>query len=217
MIEDCGSEMTDSERAGDCTSPREMLRAQMEQTQGAAKALAWVKLVLVRRRTFLMLLVALTMLVVAEPVPVMFWWGTGLLVVSHVLRVACAGYLAKDRQLACRGPYGWCRNPLYVGNLMVGVALALMSGRWVMLGVAVAVWLVTHMVTVASEEEFLKAKFGDDYTQYCGTVPRWTPRPPRTPNGGGAFSWREVVSNHEHTNILSVWLLAAIMFIEMVK
>lgn len=192
---------------------------------------------LARRRSLVGTASALVLLLVADPQPPMMAAGLALMVVAYALRVLCTGCIEKDETLAAHGPYAWCRNPLYVANLLAVLAFGLMSGRWLALPAVLAVWLATHVAAVTREERFLRGHFGARFEAYCACTPRWWPRRPRALEAGAAdlsantgaaptgqrscdaprFSWRRVLANDEHLNILSALLLAAMFFVEMVR
>ena len=67
--------------------------------------------------TFLGLLAAFALVAIGQPQPGLLFAGMGLMALAHVLRLVCAGYLDKDEKLVTCGPFGWCRNPLYIANL----------------------------------------------------------------------------------------------------
>ena len=71
------------------------------------------------------------------------------------------------------GPYGFTRNPIYVGMMvgLVGLAIAFDS-LWVLVMLA-PFWLVIRYGIVAREEDYLGRKFGDAYWGYCARVRRW--------------------------------------------
>lgn len=173
-----------------------------------------VQALLVRRRTSLGLVTALALVAVAQPVPTLLYTGIALMLLAHGLRVISTGYIDKDEQLATAGPFAWCRNPLYVANLMVVVAFTLMSGRLIVLPVMVLLWWLTHAPTVACEEQFLRRRFGAQFERYCEVVPRWIPRRPTNSNTE-RFSWRRVLNNAEHQNILSAWIFVAMFFVRL--
>jgi hypothetical protein len=43
------------------------------------------------------------------------------------------------------------------------------------------VWLLFHLFVLAYEEPTLRGSFGDEYKDFCATVPRWIPRFTRQP------------------------------------
>ena len=77
--------------------------------------------------------------------------------------------------LVTEGFFGVCRNPLYVGNMLIYLGVFLMHGNpyAVVIGVA-SYWLIYESV-IAAEEYFLRQKFGPGYADYCRDVPRWIP------------------------------------------
>lgn len=188
-------------------------------TGGASDALAGLRAFLIRRRTFLGLLAAFVLMAVADPTPALLAGGAVLMGLAHLLRLICAGYLDKDERLVTGGPFGWCRNPLYLGNLMVVVAFGLMSGRVVALPILALCWAATHAPTVAREEQFLGDKFGHSFERYCRTVPRWLPQRPAgcERESTGRFCWSRVIANGEHLNIISAWIVVAMFYVELVK
>jgi protein-S-isoprenylcysteine O-methyltransferase Ste14 len=75
--------------------------------------------------------------------------------------------------LVTHGPFALTRNPIYVGNTiaMLGLALVLRNG-W-MVGAAIAAAGLTHNLAVVREEAHLKAKFGKAWDDYAARVKRW--------------------------------------------
>ena len=93
-----------------------------------------------------------------------------------------AGHLAKDRQLATSGPYGYVRNPLYIGTLIVafGVVVAARS-IWLAL-IFAAVFSLVYLPVVELEEQHLREIFSD-YEAYASQVRRFRPARPRLASG----------------------------------
>lgn len=80
---------------------------------------------------------------------------------------------AKD--LVTEGMFSLCRNPLYVGNLLIYTAVFLMHGHPLVIVVGVGLFCFMYQCIVYAEEAFLAAKFGEGYVAYCAEVPRWIP------------------------------------------
>ncbi len=71
------------------------------------------------------------------------------------------------------GPYRLSRNPLYVGLLVLYVALALLAPTlWGLVLLPVAVLLVLWGA-ILPEERFLRQRFGAPYEEYARRVRRW--------------------------------------------
>lgn len=175
-----------------------------------------LKRFVIRRRTLMNLVLGLLMVGLADGSRTPYLIGAGLLLASQAVRVWAAGYIHKDERLVTNGPFAFTRNPLYLSNMVGAVAFLLMCGRWEMVIPVLAGWFLLHLPTVASEEEFLRGRFGEQYVDYCRRVPRWLPRRP-VAGDGRRFSLRRVLANREHVNILGGWLMAAVFYIEMVK
>lgn len=77
------------------------------------------------------------------------------------------------RTVLDRGPFRLSRNPLYVGLIVLDVALALMwPSAWALLLVPVGAALLSWGA-IAPEERYLSAKFGAEYDTYRHRVRRW--------------------------------------------
>jgi protein-S-isoprenylcysteine O-methyltransferase Ste14 len=56
------------------------------------------------------------------------------------------------------------------------VGQGLFFGGWLLFGYAAGIALIFHLFVVFWEEPHLRRKFGADYEDYCGRVPRWLPK-----------------------------------------
>ena len=82
------------------------------------------------------------------------------------------------RRLVVTGPYRFMRNPMYTGAAIMLIGEALTFPRLTMpMLVTLALFVVmTNAFVLVYEEPHLRAKFGDDYNDYCSHVRRWIPR-----------------------------------------
>jgi hypothetical protein len=113
--------------------------------------------------------------------------AVGLLVAmsGQLLRVLVIGlqYITRGGQnrqvwansLVEGGMFAHSRNPLYVGNLLIILGLAIVHNGWAMYLVTVPAFLFIYAAIVSAEEEYLRTRFGDAYVAYCSRVPRWLP------------------------------------------
>lgn len=71
------------------------------------------------------------------------------------------------------GPYRFSRNPIYLAFSLfqAGVALAT-NDAWVLATLIPAISVMSFVV-IPREERYLRARFGEDYAIYKGTVRRW--------------------------------------------
>ena len=72
------------------------------------------------------------------------------------------------------GPYGYTRNPMYLGHLIFMLGLGLVTRSklaWLIL-LGNVPWFHTR---VLEDEERLREHFGEEYEDYCRDVKRWVP------------------------------------------
>jgi len=74
------------------------------------------------------------------------------------------------------GVFAISRNPLYLGGVLVllGIALAL-NMLWALIMLFLSI-ILCHYVLIIPEEQYLGAKFGDEYKEYADSVRRWLGR-----------------------------------------
>jgi protein-S-isoprenylcysteine O-methyltransferase Ste14 len=71
------------------------------------------------------------------------------------------------------GPYGFSRNPIYVGMFLGLAGLAIGFNTLWFLVVLVAMVFVIRFGVIAREEIYLESKFGARYLDYKARVRRW--------------------------------------------
>lgn len=105
------------------------------------------------------------------------------------------------------GIYSAVRNPLYLGNALSYVGVALYP-QWIWIGVAMAVVLVFYFERIiAAEERFLLGKFGEDYREWAAVTPAFFPSFRNWTAPTLPFSWRSVVRREHPTWLGAVTIL----------
>jgi protein-S-isoprenylcysteine O-methyltransferase Ste14 len=110
--------------------------------------------------------------------------GTAFIVSGELLRLWAVhhiGAISRTRSdrlgpLIASGPFAWCRNPLYVGNVALWVGFALLSRLVWLAPIAAALLGAEYRAIVRWEEHLLECRFGESYRAYAAEVPRWLPR-----------------------------------------
>jgi hypothetical protein len=129
--------------------------------------------------------------------------GIPVAILGELLRVWASGHLNKSREVTSSGPYRWFAHPLYVGSSVIGVGLAIASGKAVV-SVLVVVYLVaTLTAAIKTEEAFLRNNFGDRYDRYR--------RGESANDAGRRFAVSQAIANREHRAI--VGLIAAVLLL----
>ncbi|MFN4086391.1 MAG: methyltransferase family protein [Spirosomataceae bacterium] len=115
-----------------------------------------------------------------------------------------AGQLADE--LNTTGIYSFVRNPLYLGNYFMWLAIAMLTANFLFcLVFTLAYWLYYERIIFA-EEAFLRNKFGKIYTDWASQTPVFIPklsgyRQPKYP-----FSWKKVLKK-EKNGLAALFLL----------
>jgi len=71
------------------------------------------------------------------------------------------------------GPFGFSRNPLYVGLMGLLLGIGLIFDTWWGVVALVPVFLILHSGVVLREEAYLERKFGEPYRTYKTSVRRY--------------------------------------------
>jgi protein-S-isoprenylcysteine O-methyltransferase Ste14 len=123
-----------------------------------------------------------------------------LLILAALLRTWSSAYLRagvvyaaqlKTASLIADGPYRQVRNPLYLANVLMAIAMGTMMSR---LGffVAVVAMLVFCYRLILREEAELHADQGEQYDSYRRAVPRlWPALWPRIASAGRHAKWAD--------------------------
>lgn len=75
--------------------------------------------------------------------------------------------------IVTHGPFKYTRNPMYLGFVVMYVGLSMLADAPLMLFLTIGLWYVLDDQVIEKEEEYLTAKFGDEYLNYCDKVRRW--------------------------------------------
>src|SRR5215210_5800624 len=115
-------------------------------------------------------------LIFARPRPLTLMAGATISVLGLLLRAWASGHIRKSSALATSGPYAYTRNPLYLGNFLLGLGFTIGSGWWP-LGILFAVlFLGIYLPVMRVESETLAQLFGESYQTYSRGVPIFLPR-----------------------------------------
>src|SRR5436190_21364890 len=77
--------------------------------------------------------------------------------------------------LVTSGIFNHCRNPLYVGNVLMLFGVGVLSNSLLYVAVFIPFFLFVYQAIVLAEENFLRKKFGARYDQYTKSINRWLP------------------------------------------
>jgi protein-S-isoprenylcysteine O-methyltransferase Ste14 len=113
------------------------------------------------------------------PYSLMLGTGIGLIAVGLALNIVSARFMLKafgSNRLETRGPYAISRNPMYASFIFLTIpGLSLALDNWAVLAVSVVLYIAVR-VSIAAEERWLAAKFGDAWYAYAKRVGRIAPK-----------------------------------------
>jgi protein-S-isoprenylcysteine O-methyltransferase Ste14 len=75
--------------------------------------------------------------------------------------------------LVTSGVYRLTRNPVYLGFLLMLIGLSLSSGSYWGVFLAPILLILFNRLVIRPEEEYLAAKYGEEFTSYREKVRRW--------------------------------------------
>jgi protein-S-isoprenylcysteine O-methyltransferase Ste14 len=119
----------------------------------------------------LILLYALT----AEPTPLLVAIGAPLVVLGTAVRLYASGFIVKNSELAQNGPYAFVRHPLYTGNVLVLVGIAIANGNWWALPLAALFFWFYYPTAIEYEDRKLHGLFGARWEAWARTTPALVP------------------------------------------
>lgn len=159
------------------------------------------------------LLVAVGVILLARPTWLSILAGVSISIVALSIRAWAAGHLRKEKELAISGPYRYSRNPLYLGNFLLGIGIVVGSWSFWVLLVLGAYYVLFYPPIIKRERERLRRLFPDQYEEYGKKVPLFLPSFKRhSLVAQGKFSFSLYKKNKEYRAILGsllIWLVLA--------
>ncbi|MFM9965272.1 MAG: methyltransferase family protein [Planctomycetaceae bacterium] len=103
--------------------------------------------------------------------------GWAMLGVAILVRLWSSGHISgrKSKTLVFSGPYAACRNPQYIGTLLIAISQMLFLKSCPFALACIIPIMLYALAVVPAEERLLRQRFGTAYADYCQRVPRWSP------------------------------------------
>jgi protein-S-isoprenylcysteine O-methyltransferase Ste14 len=109
--------------------------------------------------------------------------GFSITITGQLVRICTIGLVyiirgGKDgkvyaEKLVTTGFFAHCRNPLYLGNILILIGMGIASNSVLFVAIITPLFLFFWQAIVLAEENYLQMKFGDEFNQYCKKVNRW--------------------------------------------
>ena len=151
----------------------------------------------------------------AHPTRTSLLVGAVLLLPGLLLRALASGHVQKDRQLTTSGPYGYTRNPLYLGSLIMAAGFALAARSAWIFGLILLMFIVIYVPVIAGEERYLRRTFSE-YDDYSRHVPRFWIRFSAYGNQPGTFSSALYMRHREYNAIIGCVVVLAVLIVKLV-
>jgi len=109
--------------------------------------------------------------------------------------------------LVTTGIFNHCRNPLYVGNVLMLFGVGVLANSLIYTFVVMPLFLFIYQAIVLAEENYLRSKFGESFNAYCKRVNRWFPNFAHLGNTFRSmeFKWKRWILKEYNTQV--VWLV----------
>lgn len=131
------------------------------------------------------------------------------------VRAMASGHVKKNQELATTGPYAYCRNPLYLGSIVMAVGFAIAARDvWVALGILL-LFVAIYVPVIRSEEEFLRGHF-PQYADYERRVPRLLPRKLHVSGYVSGFSRELYLQHHEYNAAIGAAAMLVALIVKVV-
>ena len=135
--------------------------------------------------------------------------GVPIALAGMLWRAWASGFIErKNHQLATGGPFAHVRNPLYVGNFLIGLGIVVITQSIPTAIVFLLGFGILYYGTVRKEEKELTQRFGAPYLHYLQAVPRFLPRWSRYPDAQNTtFQWKLLWKHRELETFFAVLLV----------
>ena len=154
------------------------------------------------------------------------YWATGLtlILLGQLIRALTIGlvYIVRGgrrgriyaKGLVSEGIYAHCRNPMYLGNMLIVLGFAFVADTWPFYLIGVPLFLLIYLSITKAEESYLLKEFDDAYRAYMRNVPRFLPRLKGLTSTIQSmhFRWKKLVSSEYGTTF--GWI-AGVIFLTM--
>jgi protein-S-isoprenylcysteine O-methyltransferase Ste14 len=157
------------------------------------------------------------LLLVARPRPLPVAAGTAVCALGLLVRAWAAGHIKKEKELAVSGPYRYTRNPLYLGNFLMGLGVGIGTAVWAGLVIFAAYFLAFYPPVILEERDRMTRLFPAAYADYRKKVPIFLPAVhPYTAAPETKFSAAQYRKNHEPRALVGAGIIWAILLARMI-
>ncbi len=159
-------------------------------------------------------LAAAAALILARPTFISIILGFLAAFLGLLLRSWACGHIQKEKKLSMSGPYQYTRNPLYLGNLIIGIGITVSSQSWVVLIIFVVYFLIFYPVIIDIENQRMKELFSSSYKKF-EKVPLFIPTlKSKLSYNQKSFEWNLFLKNKEYRAFAGVLIFFTALLIK---
>jgi protein-S-isoprenylcysteine O-methyltransferase Ste14 len=117
------------------------------------------------------------------------------------------------KELVKDGIFAYCRNPLYLGNILIITGLGIVAHSFLFILIGIPLFIFLYLAIIRAEEHFLAGEFGQEYIEYCRSVNRIIPKLSGIGKTlkGMKFKWKRLIVKEYGTTY--VWIICVIVLI----
>lgn len=152
-----------------------------------------------------------------------YFIGLAVAIAGQLMRMTTIGLVyivrgGRNRRIYAKGLvtdglFSHCRNPMYVGNILLNAGICIMSNSVFAVVVMIPLFIFIFQAITIAEEDFLRNKFGSGFEDYCRNVNRWLPNLKGIGKtfSSNSFNLKKVL--YKEYNTTYVWMLGAILLL----
>lgn len=116
--------------------------------------------------------------------------------------------------LVQNGLFAHCRNPLYLGNMLMILGMGVASNNFYYLLISMPLLILAYACIIAAEEHYLRGRFGEEYDRYTDSTPRLWPilKGITKTLRDCPFSWQRVLVKEYSTLSISLLMMVVLSY-----
>lgn len=160
---------------------------------------------------------------ISENYTTVFFIGLAVAILGQLVRMLTIGLVyivrgGRNRRiyadgLVTDGLFSHCRNPMYVGNILLIIGMSILSNSLFAVLVMIPLFIFIYQAIVRAEEAYLGNSYGGGFDVYCAKVNRWIPelKGIGTTFKENDFNLKKVAFKEYNTSYL--WMLGAVLLL----
>lgn len=146
-----------------------------------------------------------------------FFLGIPIIFLGELVRIWSQGSIQKKVRLSDSGPYAYTRNPLYLGNFLIGLGFVTIFSNLLLMAIFLVGFFFIYNDTIKKEEEYLSGAYGPLFQTYCDQVPRFFPGlRPYANRSGYPFDPKLVLHHGEPITVCALILISIALYLRQV-